>query len=83
MSTDAELARIDLLLKAARLEVTSLTPNSFTDRALRQAIIADLDGYLVTLRAQVRAVLEAHGVSYTELPDEGLRWAPKREPEST
>lgn len=82
MTTDTDLARIDLLLKAARLEVTSLTPNSFTDRVLRQAIITDLDGMLVTLRAQVRAVLEAHGVDYTELPDEGLRWAPRQEPSS-
>ena len=54
---DPQLARIALLLKAARLEVESLRPG---DDELRRAICGDLDDMLKTLRASVQAVCNTH-----------------------
>jgi hypothetical protein len=56
---DTQLARIELLLKAARLEVVGLRSS---DHELRRAICGDLDDMLKTLRASVQAVLIRRGL---------------------
>jgi hypothetical protein len=60
---DPQLARIELLLKAARLEVVGL---GSTDHELRRAICGDLDDMLKMLRSSVQAVLVKHGLEPLE-----------------